>query len=369
MSRINRLAGSALIMLFMALLLLSPFAYSQNELIDQKDIVVDTANYKTITVKTGEYKKSATTSASEYYPIQYAVRYEGASARYFDYNVRRGSEVKKGDLICTLTVDRDEVLIAQKQLALTRAKEDFALGVESREKQIEEKSLAVHASSEPFAREILRLELEKLTVALQKYRFESLNRIQDLEEDLEKLLASYSNQYIYAPIDGVISELTYFKDHQQIFDGQLITWIYDPSVVLFQVNDSSRNLRYNMEVTLTVGPNQSRVTGHGRVIACPMAYPDEGGSSAAYIRVDSYEGGNAPKKLTRPSVSYNSIYLDNVFVVDRSAVTLYGGKYFVYKLSENGMVSKRYVNHVGGNASSGSLLLQGIAPGEKLILD
>lgn len=368
MLRTNKLLLRILSLVLSILLAMGGIA-EYEYLISDEDIVVEVANYKTITVEKKEFIKTGTTSASEYYPLRYDVRYEGATARFVEFNVRRGASVKKGDVLATLTVDRDEVLVSQKQLTLARAKEDYASGIADREKAIDEMKKRLNAETDLFAREKLRLEQEKLLISLEKYRYETENHIADLEKSLNELLESYAGQYLFAPVDGVISDLTFFRDNQFIYNNTLMVQMYDPSKMLFEVKDETGVLRYNMEVTVTVGPGKNRYSGTGRVVAAPAALPGEPGSNRAYILVEKFDTDETIKNYARPSVSYNAIYLKDMYVVDKKAVTLFGGKHFVYKLFDNGMVSKRYVNHVGGNAITGVLLLQGVEEGEKLILD
>jgi len=368
MSRTNRILASVSALLLLVLVLSSALA-SYEYLIDPEDIVVEVANYHTTEVQKSTFIKSGTTSASEYYPIRYSLRYEGANARFVEFKVRRGAEVKKGDILAELRIDRDEVLLSQRQLTLARAKEDYAAGILSRQEAIEEKQKEINAATDLYEREKKRLEREKLLVSLEKYCYETENSIADHEKALNELMESYAGQYVVAPVDGVISDTVYFRENQLVRNGTVMIQMYDPSYMLFEVKDENNNLRYNMEVTVTVGPGKNRYTGAGRVIACPFSLPGEPGSNRAYIRVEKFDTDEVIKNYARPSVSYNAIELDNMYVVDKKAVTLFGGRHFVYKLSENGMVSKRYVNHVGGTAVTGTLLLQGVSVGEKLILD
>ncbi|MBQ3078988.1 MAG: hypothetical protein IJC48_03155 [Clostridia bacterium] len=369
MLQTNKRFSLRLLCSLLACILLFQTALCEIDLIDDKDIVVDTANYKTCTVALSDYKKSGTVSAAEHYPSLLNVRYEGANARFVEFNVRRGEEVKKGDVLVTLAIDRDEVLIYEREMALARLKEDYAKNVSLREEEISEKMRDINAEENPYTREIRRLECEKLRLSLEKYRFETENAINDMTASLEELYQSYENQYLYAPMDGVVSDYTYLRENEIVTNGRVLMQLYDPTEMLFIVTNEKGSFRYNMPVTVEVGPGKTRTTGYGRVIACKNALPGESGSNNAFILIESYEGGKTPKNFTRPVVKFDEVYLEDVFVVDKDAVSLYGGRYFVYKLSENGMVSKRYVNHVAGTNQTGSFLLDGVEIGEKLILD
>ena len=362
MLRINKIAA------FVLVLLLSCGALCETAyLIDSESIVQDTANYKTTLVEPGEYVKVNNASATIHYSTEYVIRYEGATARFRKYHVKKNDTVKKGDLLATLYVERDEIAITQKNLSIERAKEEFEAGKQSYELQLANKEKEIYQAADAYQREIKRLEKERILIAYERYVYEMQNNIDDQVKSLDELLEKYANQEIRAEVDGVISELTYFKNNQQIYDGTQMFVLYDPSSYVFRVKNGD-GLRYNMEVTLSIGQANNRVTGVGRVMASPMALPGSKGAADAYIEIVSYDA-SAVKSYHNPMVSYNAAYLGNVFVVDRKAVTLYGGKNYVYKLSENGMVSKRYVNYAFGTNTTGALLLDGVSAGEKLIID
>lgn len=360
MLRINRILSAVLALLF------SFCAFAEGDIISSEKIVSDIANYNTIEVQKGEYIKTQSAAASILFPNQYTVRYEGAAARFVEYNVKRDQEVKKGDLLMTLSVERDEVSLARMNMEIERAVEDYEAGKLSYEEQLLDKDRQISEATDAYSREIRRLEKEKLLIQYEKYRFETENSIQDRRDSLQKTLESYENSYVYAPADGIVSQLTYFRKNEYIYNGTTLMLIYDPSEYLLMVKDGGA-LRYNAEVSLAVGQNKNRVTGTGRVIASPNALPGSSGSAAAYIRVDTIDG--IVKSLVSPNVTFTTQYLGNVYVINRKAITLYGGKNYVYKLSEDGMVSKRYVNFAFGNNATGAYILDGVTEGEKLILD
>lgn len=361
MLRINRIAAVALALFLML------SGVCEGDLIRPEEIVQDTANYKTCEVHKGEFIKTMQTSAAIYYPESCTVLYEGSvTARFVEYNVKRDTEVKKGDLLMTLTVDRDEVAITRMNMEIERAEQDYAAGRLSYEEQLADKDKEISAATDAYQREIRMLEKEKIVIAYEKYRYETENSIADRRQNLEKLLESYENCYIYAPMDGIVSQLTYFRNNENVYNGAQLMVIYNPNVFMLQVKDGGA-LRYNMPVNVAMGQNKNRVSGTGRVVAAPGALPGSPGSGTAYIRIEAFD--DVLKSLTSPAVTYMTQYLGNIYVVDRHAVTLYGGRNYVYKLSESGMVSKRYVNYVYGNNATGAFILDGVTEGELLILD
>lgn len=355
-------------LILLTALLLAFSSAAEDTLIAPDRIVQDSGNYKTVTVSKGVYEKSGQYGAGLYYPTRFEVIYEGAKARFVEYAVKRGSEVKKGDLIATFSVDRDEVAVVEKQIALTRAQESREEGLRSRREEIGLRKQENLSETDPVLREIGSLQIRKLEIALEKFDFESAANVKNLENSLSELLASYENQKVYAPADGVVDSVTYLRDGEFVYDGTQLAVIYDPYDILFTVNDESGSLRYNMPVTVSVGPNKGRVEGRGRIVAAYNVLPAKSSGKTCFIRVTDYNEEEV-KSLTRPSVAYTTIRLENVIVVPKNALTLYGGRYFTFKLSPDGMVSKRYVNYTAGNASSGVWVMDGLDVGDVLILD
>lgn len=345
-------------------------AAAEETLISPDKITGNTVNYKTVDVEEGTYEKKVTANASAYYPSRVSVYYEGAKARFVEYRVKRGNEVKKGDVLAVFTVERDEVAVAEKELQLRRARETREENMAQLEETLASLRGALREAQGDEA-ETLALRVTRAELELEKYDFESGRELAAREESLSKLLATYENQQILSPIDGVVDDLQYLRDNEAVYDGTWLMTIYDPSEVLFSVKDEQGQMRLGMRVAISVGPNNGRVTGVGRVVACHNVIPDNVVGKLVLVRVTEYdeEEVNSLKALTRPTAEYTTIHLENVTVVSRAALTLYGGKYYVYKLSDDGMVSKRYVNYAGGTAQTGAWLLDGAAPGETLIAD
>lgn len=362
MSRINKM-----LVFLLAILMMFP-AFSESDLINVNDIVLETAaNYNTVEVKKGVLRKTSFSPAQAYYPIEHVVRYEGAPAQFVEFHVKRNEEIKKGDLIATFVIQRDEVQITRMNMDISQTELNYQKGLEARNEQLLKKDEEIALSPDPFIREIRMMEKEKLLVERDKYIYETENSIKDKKQALEDLISTYENTSFYSEVDGVISEIAYFRDLAYVYSGTQLMKVYDPDTILYRVDDSTGRLRYNMEVMVSVGRADNRVTGAGRVYACPMAMPGGTGDNYAYIRVNGFD--KPPKTQTSPSVAYDEQYLENIFVVEREAVSLFGGRYFVYKLSDDGMVSKRYVGFAFGSQKTGAVLVDGVKVGDKLIID
>ena len=362
MSRTNR------ILAFLLAFFLTFSASAGDYLIDITDIKPETAaNYKTVEVKKGTFEKIQYGGVQTYYPYEYTVKYEGAAAQFVDFHVKRNDEVKVGDLIATFLIQRDEVQITRREMDIQNAQESYQRGLLDYEKRLSAKDEEIALSLNPYEREIRQLERERILIERERYVFETENSLSDQKKALDELLETYENTHVYADFNGIISEISYFRDLQWIYSGTQLLKAYDPGVVMYKTGDDQGRMRYNMEVMVSVGRAENRVNGAGRVVACPMAQPGGTGDTTAYIRVDAFSG--PVKTQTSPSVAYYTQYLKDVHVVDREAITQYSGRYHVYKLSDDGMVSKRYVGFALGNQQSGAVLVDGVTDGEKLIID
>lgn len=362
MSRINKL-----FLCFMILCLSLP-ALANEDMISINEIEYETAaNYKTVEVKKGVFDKITHSPAQVHYPVEHVIRYEGAPAQFVSFHVKRNDEIKVGDLLATFVIQRDEVQITRLNMEISRLEEEFEKGKASRYEQMEAKDEEIALAQNAYWREIRQLEKRKLMIEMEKFVFESENAISDKKQALSDLIKTYENTNVYSEVDGVVSEIAYFRELSYVYSGTMLMKVYDPNTVLYRVDDSLNRLRYNMQVMVSVGRSDNRATGYGRVLACPMAMPGGAGSQYAYIRVDSFD--KAIKMQVSPTVSFYEQYLEDVYVVERNALSLYSGKYFVYKLSDDGMVSKRYVNFAFGSQKDGALLIGGVEEGDMLIID
>lgn len=268
MSRTSKAVFALLLTLLLA------GARAEDTLISPDKITGNTVNYKTATVEEGTYEKKVSANAAAYYPSRVNVRYEGAKARFVEYRVRRGSEVKKGDVLAVFTVETDEVAIAERKLQIRRAKE----AREERLSQLEAALASLRASLRDAQSaddaELLSLRVTRAELELEKYDFQSARELASREKALSELMATYENQQILSPIDGVVDDIQYLRDNEAVYNGAWLMTIYDPTEVLFSVKDEQGQTRLGMRVTVSVGPNNSRVTGVGRVVASFNAVPD-----------------------------------------------------------------------------------------------
>ena len=358
MSRSRRL-----IALLLALALTGSAAAS-SEVIAPERIEADEVKYNTAEVRYGEFVKSVTLGASEYYPLVTAVNYKGDPAVYAETLVKRGDEVKTGDPLLRVTILYDEVQMAELNLALQRAEEAYEEGVKSREEAIDVLERTLAAEKDEYQRRLAALQLKKLELQLEQYVYQQEYALEDRRRQIEELNERHEAVIVTAPADGAVIDLTYFREGDRLYQGTAICQIASQDVMLLAVRDG--RLRYGMDVGIETGPNKDRTSLTGRVVAASDCL--EGVvSDYALVEYDPPEDG-AAINWRASKVSADTVRLENVLMVNRKAVSLNGGNYIVTKLTEDGVTQKRYIRQ-GLITTTEAWALQGLEEGDVVIID
>ena len=339
-------------------------AASASELIAPEKIVADEVKYNTCTAEYGELVKSITVGASEYYPLTTTVSYKGDPAVYAETLVKRGDEVRKGDPLLRVTVLYDAVQMAELELALQRAEEAYAAGVENRREAIDELERTLAAEKDEYQRRVETLRLKKLKLQLEQYIFQQEYALEDRRTQIEKLNERHEANVVVAPSDGVVTDLTYFREGDRLYNGTTICQISSQDVMLLALRDG--RLRYGMHVTIETGVTKNRFQLTGRVVAASDCL--EGVvSEYALVEPDPWTG-DEPVNWRATKVSGDIVRLENVLLISRKAVSLNGGNYIVTKLTPEGVTQKRYIRQVLISTTD-AWALQGLEPGEVVNID
>ena len=359
MSRTERIFA-----LMCALLLLCGCARA-GELIDSGEIVPETANYHTEEVVLGDYIEQASISCSQIYPLSYNAVYEGVTARFVEYTVAKGDYVEKGDVIAVLQANISTVSLDTMQLNLQRVQEAYEQGVKTRQEAIEQKQQQLSAATDVYSREQLRLELEKLKLQMEMYRYEQERTIADQQQAIDEFVADYESTQVLAPADGYISDLSYYREGEPIYNGTWVASLYSDEKMLMLLKNDQQKFRYNMPVTVETGTAKNRTTLTGRVVATDnLISPTERTQNVAYILL---EGVTEETDVRNSKAICDTVVVRNVPLLSRSALTLETGNYYVNKLVD-GRVEKRFVNSL--IAGSGKTwIIQGLNQGDQIILD
>jgi len=360
------MSRNKLLILLLALMTLFSTALGES-LISDEMIQEETVHYNhTLMVEKGVFQRSYSEQGSEYYPHTFVLRFEGNEARFVEYLVSRKQEVKAGDVLATFELDVDEVALASRRQALTRAQEAYETQKIKRQEAIQEQLEALAKMQDPFEVELQTLALQRAQITLEQYCVEQERQIETLKQEIADLEAFYSKTALIAPFDGVITELVYKQKGQRLIPGEALITLYRPDGMLLRISNSNLHFRYGMEVEIAAGPAKARTILTGRVVAADDMLSKSQRSGYAYIELDP-ASGEFPTRGVPPSVSANTFYAGNVYILPRQAVDVDNGKYYVTKLTD-GMAQKRYIN-LGKQGISDSWILQGIEEGETIIID
>ncbi len=294
------------------------------------------------------------------YPQRQDLYFDGQGARVDTILVENGQEVKEGDVLATFTVESSEADLKEKRLSVEQAKRSFNQGVEDREEEIKlQKEIAASGNEKET------LKLEELQAALELYKLQNQETIDQLQEELETMENAAEKNTLLAPFDGVVDSMNgELRKGVSVNSGTQIMSVYSQSPVYIAVEDSSHSLRMGMEVTVTAGRNNDRMEYTGRVAAAPEALPPSMGANTYYI-----EAKDAPLDILEltPTVSAEIAFAEDVVVVSRKAVTTEDGKSYV-RILEDGAIHKRYVVIGWDDLKTNIWIAKGVEPGQTLIL-
>ncbi len=358
----SRIDGMRLLAVFLLVALLSGTAGA--DVLSGDQLKQEEVNYRTETVQTGTFEKTVSTSASEYYPLTKQVRYKYSNAKFIEYTVSRGEEVREGDVLARFRITGSVAEMERMELELKRAEEETERGLKDRDEQILRARAAVSEAADSYERERCSLALRRLEIEREQYADRRQYSLDNQRQAVEEARAAWEMDELVAPMDGVITDLTYKRPDDAVYAGEVLVTMYSTDVMLLHVDNAAGSFRYNMPVTITVGTNKARVDLTGRVVAADNALSDNHRTGHAFIQLDPYDES---VKLRNPKATGALIRVEDVLTISRKAATLESGKYFVTKLVD-GMVQKRYVNNGPSNTST-IWVLQGVSDGETLILD
>lgn len=336
-------------------------------LISDEMIRQETVNYRaTATVERGVFERGYSAPGSEYYPYTYVLRFEGDDARFVEYRVSRKDEVKAGDVLATFELDVDEVALATLRQQLQRAREAYAAQQEKQRLAIQEQKEAFAQVSDPIAREIAALQLQRAQISLEKYCLEQERHIASLQQELDDMEEANRRTSLIAPCDGVVTEIAYKQSGTRLHKGEILITLCRTDHMLLRITNTNGYFRYGMEVDVAAGPAKARTMLRGRVVAADLLVPQSQQTGYAYVALDPLSG-EYPTRGVQPSITGATYYLENVLILPRRAYEMDSGKYLISKLA-GGAVEKRYIN-VAMQGIETAWVLQGVEEGETIIID
>lgn len=361
MSRIKR---SGLILLCLCLLPAAALSESVN-LLSSELIQAETANYQTSLLEKGTYRQIYSVAAAEYYPHTYHLRFETDGAKFNEYLVKRGDEVRKGDALASFTLETDEVALTSQRMALKQAQDALEDQILEREEALEALQEALVNAQSQYERQLLTLRIARAELATEQYVYQQERAIRALEDSIAEMEEKKAGNVLVAPVDGVVQDTAYMRAGDRISSSQVMVTLYRTDDMLLRIENPNGYFRYGMDVTVEMGAANEREEFSGRVVGADTLVPSAQKRGYAYVRLDALDGDT---KLRKPNVYGTSSYLEGVDLLPRRAVGLEGGKYYVTLLN-NGVTGKRYVNCIINNNAQQAWIVQGLEPGDEIVVD
>lgn len=336
----------------------------KENLLQDELLMAQSPNYKTVAVECGEYVKSITGTASELYLVTAELSWDGDNAYYQEIPVRRGQKVKEGDVLAIFNIDSSQVTLEDVKLQLTRAEEDYAEGSTNRQIDIANAQKSAE-KLEGYERELADLKIEKQQIEYEQYVYQSERNIARLKERLTELTKEMENTTLVAPFDGVIESVVAYNRGDKVTAGKVLITMYSTDLLVLKADSNVSNLRYNMDVDITISYRKEEKSYTGKVIASPEILPDSVDSELAVIEVSE----EIPAEELNGSIRFrcNTEEIQGALMVDRSAVKKENGKSYVYVLQDD-TVQKRFVA-TGPYNNDKIVILDGLTEGQLLIKD
>lgn len=327
---------------------------------DQDKIITDIAPLTdengTVTVAKGSVCYNFKGSGYMYYPTSTNVKteLEYGVAHLVKIEAQNFQQVKKGEVLATITVDADSLELQRQQTTLTRLYERI---------EGPKADLAKDPNNKNLKRQV---ELQEKEIA-------------ELEKVIKKMKSDFATKTIVSPADGVIVSMANLKEGDLIDRNTTLFQIADESTSYIVVEDEKHILNYGNDVTITYNSwdNKSHsatgtvVTANAMALTNPGLRPDY-----ALIAVSADDlsqmaastmGMNGWWTRSWYTVTAQVREMKDVLLVPRKAVIENAGQTFVnVKQADGTIVQVSFM--AGGSDSINYWALDGVTEGMEICL-
>lgn len=375
MLRINNLKRAAAVLLSIIMLVLSfSMTSTVNADEEEKDLYfgaleqTEIKKINTTRVKKGTFfVTGAVNGTVEYGSVSYVFNTLSEGEIYFEeFCVSNGTEVKRGDPIAKISVNVDEIGLEEQRMQLETAEKNLDEYISDTKLLMEQYRIKSETAETEEERRLGELAYQRLS---DEYEAEVLKRKKKMAEDetrIDKLAEAVATEFIYADMDGTVSNLNRLRRGHQMNYYEYVCTIIDKSQIWITADDSSDLLRYNMPVKLSQTNGNKTIELTGRVVTLKSTSISHNLSARRDI-IEVYGDPSGFSINKDVVVRFDRIYVPDALMVSKSAVhTDNRGSYV--NLLINGYSCKKYVV-VGGTNVEDSWVAFGVNEGDEIIVD
>ena len=322
----------------------------------------------TIPVKRGDFYNEINVKADISYQKQEMVTVEDAygELHFEKFEVVIGQKVQQGDVIASVSIKQDGVLLEEKELLLKRLQERMD---EKAEEFVEEKrdlteNLRYYHNPKQHKIEEIKIQLKELD--FQNSQIEMQRNITELMEDIAEIKEAYEQKEIRATSSGKITSLATLIGGEVLNHGFLLAVISSEEDFLLKVNNETGVLRYGQELQVR-NASDSQAKYFRGIVVSPSIQAVTGSlkKSDAYIKIIDAEFADFIGMHFL--ISGYTKEIKNVLLVEERAVVLEDGKTFVYLQNEDKSITKVGFT-AGGNNKSYYWVLDGLQENMEIII-
>ena len=291
-----------------------------------------TSGNEQTTVMRGDFAADFTSSGVFYYPCTYRVTdpVSHGTVYFQSYEVTKYQPVKKGDVIATVRVEKDEVALKRSETKLKRLEERLDDLIRSGEKD----------------EDILAARREEIA---------------GVKDEIASMNEDFDTEAIVATHDGIVTELAEHQKEDLLRADELMAVIARQDNCYVIVENKGQLLNYGNKLTVTYeSRNGGELSAEG-VVANVSASALSGALASDYalLRVPeeavsemaaAAENDSEWNIQMRFTVEGSARQMEDVLLVPKSAVTSQRGQNYVTVIDENGQ--KKAVSFVAGGSDS-----------------
>lgn len=327
-------------------------------------LVPGTGSSQTMKVAEGDFIISAAGGLTVVYPHKAELTWEQSGARFAEVRVKKGQQVKEGDVLMTFDTQVSQAELAELRLQRQRKWDAYLAGKETRLAAIEaakQKALGLTG----YDLQIAELEIEKLQAQCDAYAFQSTRSVYAIDDQIRELESKDQNNVLTAPFDGVIDSVVSFSAGDPVTPRAVLITMHATDVFLLQAKDPNGLLRYGMPVTVESRSKTDTTFYTAHVVTAPNLLPASASDNTVLVAFD--EAVTEAELENNLSYRADSQVLLGVLTIPKSAIEREGEKAFVYVL-EDGTVQRKYITAYTGSGIN-AWVCEGLSAGQMLVID